>query len=526
MFESRWSSGYDGGSRFDKWEVPVDTMENEFDNKLQRLAVDVSDDHLQAWIHLCDPDDAEPLTEEEILTALEGAEIAINNAVRDKVGAFVTSIQSIEDKSGRYLIAEGRPAVEGEDGGFVRNKSLKRKDAKPEDDAPVDYHAFNTIITVEKDTAIGRITPAVPGKSGVDVHGKTLEPARCVAEVQLQSTVRRAADDPCVMIATIPGKIVFKNGALSIDEVITIKGDVDFRCGNIDASTDVSIDGTILDQFEVKSAKSISVRGTIQAAKVEAGDDVLVDGGIIGHHKGSVRAGGRIVAKFAEDADLKAESDIEITKEVMHSRVYCRGKLSVTRGAIIGGQVYAREGAELVAIGSEAFIPTSVIVGIHPSVLQAADKTHEEMRAKQKTLERIREGVKPLLACMKRLTPDQKEQATELLFKADCMASEISETEAKCEEMVKEARSDNPPTVLVTKTIHPGVRIRIGHRHVVFQKELKGPVRIEKRKIDSVTEFVAVSQASGSITVLKSSNVGDEMLEPPNSDPGESKEAS
>ena len=250
--------------------------------------------------------------------------------------------------------------------------------------------------------------------------------------------------------------------------------------------------------------------------------DVLVRGGIIGHHKGSVRAGGRIVAKFAQDADLTAESDIDITKEVMH----CRGKASVPRGPIIGGEVYAREGVKVVAIGSEAFIPTSIIVGIHPSILQAADKTHEEARAKQKTLERIREGVKPLLASMKRLTPTQKEQATELLYKADCMASEIAEAEEQCEEMVKEARSTDPPTILATKTIYPGVRIRIGHRQVVFRKEFNGSVRIEKRKMDSVTEFVTISQASGSVTVLNSSVVEDEKSEAPNSDRGESEQAS
>lgn len=503
-------------------------MENELDVKPQRLAVDLSDDHLQAWIRLCDPNDTEPLTEETILTFLEESDIAVTNAVRDKIGAVITSIQSAEEKSERYLIAEGRSPVEGEDGSFIREKPQQTKDtedAEPEDNAPVDYHAFHTIITVEEGDAIGNTTPAVPGKSGVDVHGKALMPARRVAEVQLQSTVRPAADDPGVVIAAAAGKVVFKDGSLSIDEVIAIKGDVDFGCGNIDASAEVSIDGTVLDDFEVKSEKSISVRGTIQAAKVEAGGDILVRGGIIGHHKGTVRAGGRIAAKFAQDADLTAESDIEITKAVMHSRVHCRGKLSVPRGAIIGGEVYAREGVEVVAIGSEAFIPTSLIVGIHPSVLQAADKTHEETRAKQKTLERIREGVKPLLACMKRLTPDQKEQATELLFKADCMAAEISEAEKECEEMMKEARPADPPIVLVTKTIYPGARIRIGHRHIVFRKELKGSVRIEERKIDSATEFVAISQASGSVTVLNSSNVDDEMSDAPNNDLGDSKEA-
>lgn len=501
-------------------------MGNELDNKLQRLTVDVSDDHLQAWIRFCDPNDAGPLAREEILAVLEEADIVITNAVREKIGAFATSIQSSEGRSERYLIAAGCAAVEGVDAVFICEEPPERNDIDPEDDAPTDYHAYNTIVTVEEDTQIGKITPAILGKSGKDVYGKTLEPAHHAVEVQLHPTVRRAAEDPCVVIATVPGRVVFKDSTVSIDDVIVINGDVDFECGNIDASADVSIDGTILDKFEVKSAKSVCVRDTIQAARVEAGGDVLVRGGVIGHHTGSVRAGGRIVAKFAQDADLTAESDIEITKEVMHSQVHCRGKLSVTRGAIIGGEVYAREGVEVVAIGSEAFIPTSIIVGVHPSILIAADKTHEEARAKQKTLERIREGVKPLLACMKRLTAEQKEQATELLYKADCMAAEISEADEGCEEMMKEARSANPPIVLVTRTIYPGTKIRIGHRHVVFRKELKGSVRIEKRKINTVTEFVAVSQASGSVTVLNSSNVDEEIPVAASSDPGDSKEAS
>jgi hypothetical protein len=108
---------------------------------------------------------------------------------------------------------------------------------------------------------------------------------------------------------------------------------------------------------------------------------------------------------------------------------------------------------------------------------------------------------------LKRLTPVQKERATELLFTADNMDAEMSEAETQRSQMIQAARASKPPAVLVSKIIYPGTTVRMGHRHIVFQTELKGPVRIEKRKMEGVTEFVAVSQASGSVTVLKSAGV-------------------
>jgi len=44
----------------------------------------------------------------------------------------------------------------------------------------------------------------------------------------------------------------------------------------------------------------------------------------------------------------------------------------------------------------------------------------------------------------------------------------------------------------------------MGHRQAVLHADLKGPVRIEQRKVENVTEFVAVNQLTGSVTVLPS----------------------
>lgn len=81
----------------------------------------------------------------------------------------------------------------------------------------------------------------------------------------------------------------------------------------------------------------------------------------------------------------------------------------------------------------------------------------------------------------------------------------LEQTEA----LFEAERATGIPYVLVNRVIHPATVFRIGRRRVLFDTELKGPIRIEKRKIENVTEFVAVNQLSGSINVVPSAAVDD-----------------
>jgi hypothetical protein len=114
------------------------------------------------------------------------------------------------------------------------------------------------------------------------------------------------------------------------------------------------------------------------------------------------------------------------------------------------------------------------------------------------------------MANLKRLSPANKERATELMFQADEAEAEIAEAEKEHEGMLEAARAKGIPYVLFTNIANPGVSIRIGHRKTTLSANIKGPVRIEKRKIKEVTEFVAVDQLSGSLTVLPSMQVVEE----------------
>lgn len=475
-----------------------------------RFAVEIAPNRMEAWIRIDDPDDTLPVTTEEVLAALEEKKIACTDDVQACAAAFVEAEAERKDKPKRFEIAKGKPPVEGCDAEFVWAEQFDQNAADWQDDAPINYYTLNSIVTVEADTSIGRITPPVSGTDGVDVLGDSIKPKGRPVDIEVDNTVKATDDGSGTVLSTVAGKVVFKNNKLWIDEVLEIPGDVDFESGNIEAVVNVHVKGTVRDLFEVKSKKSISIFGAIEAAVVEAEEDVVVRGGILGRGKGHVRAGGGITAKFCDEADISATGDIKITRELMNSRVRCESKLFAEHGSVIGGAIYAREGVDVASLGSDACVPTCITVGIRPDLLREADKLVAGLLEKRQACVRIRESVQPLMANLKRLTADQKERATELLFKADEIEAEVNEAMDRRKEMIDGAKAESVPYVAVSKIIHQGGEIRIGRRQVVFREELQGPVRIEKRKVKNVTEFVAVNLLSGSLTVLQSAYVVEE----------------
>ena len=403
-----------------------------------------------------------------------------------------------------FVVAQGTPPKDGEDEKFIWNESYQQQAEQWQGDSPVNYYTFNQIVTVEEGRLIGEVKPLVPAESGVDVRGTVLKPRRQAKTLELDRTVGRAADDPNKIVANRTGRVVCEEGSVRIDEVLYIAGDVDFSCGNLDSHIDINIKGTVQDRFEVKSEKSVTVNGAIEAAEVRARGDVLVRGGILARQQGKVVAGGQIIAKFANEAELRAGGDVKIAKELLNCRTQTEGKVLAEHGSLIGGHLYAKEAVELAVLGSDANVQTRVAVGVNPQVLLEAEKLEESMKPAREAIARIRDSVKPLLDNMRRLTPAQREQATELLFKADEAEMKVQESEARQKELLAESRGQSEPRVAIGRVIYPGVRISIGRRAVLLDKEIKGPIYIEKRKVDNVTEFVIVSQLTGSVQVLPS----------------------
>lgn len=460
-----------------------------------------------------------------INAAVDPPEAAADDATPDS-GAD-TAASPPPEVPAMYLVAEGRPSAEGVDGAFEWDPSFQPAKQPGEDEA-VDYYSLNSILTVAADVVIGRITPPRAGSSGVNVYGEPVPPRRMQGTpLMLGSGVTIAPGTVDGVQTTAPGRVVIAQNRLNIDEVLEIRGDVDFKVGKINAQSNVHITGTILPNFVVKTAKNLTVDKAIENATVEVAQDLTVRGGIYGRPgRDQVSVGGTLTARHAESAHIRVVGNAIIAKELLNSFVHSLGRLQLDTGAILGGYAYARCGGKIHTIGSEIGVYTVIAIGAEAEVLIAARELGDQAAELRNKAAKVRSAVHPLLAQLKRLTPQQREQATELLAKADEIETAAEELERRRDQLAASTQPPTPARLEVTGLLHPGVRVRIGMRELQFKTSQKGPMIVEEREESGVVDVIARCPASGSVRVLPTIELTRELLAAGAADGGPADDAS
>lgn len=479
----------------------------------ESIAVEVSRDRLQAWIRVKSPEMVYDLTREDLLAFLEKAHLDLNESVLGRAQEWLDLIARHEEVPSRFLIAEGRAPTPGRDGDFfwLEKTDDQEFDADPEDS--INFYTHNKIRTVEAGEKIGRIIQAVPAEAGADVLGERIKPGKQPAEVKLEPQLALADHDPTLVVSRAAGRVEYQNHLLSLTEVLDIKSDVDFSTGSIESSVDVIVKGTVRDHFEVKTRRSVYVRGAIEAAMVSAGQNVVVHGGILGGKEGRIRAKGDIVVKFCEAGRLDAGGDIHVGKALVHSRTRTKGRFISERGTVIGGQLYARLGARIGTLGCAAGVPTVVIVGPDPVMLAWLRRQQIQRDRNLSALLKITEAIRPVLLKIHTLNDAQRHRVAEMLQNAKKLRDRVAAIDRQTRALRRENQPDKNAAVGIAKIGHEGVTIKDGYRQTTFQKGIKGPVRIERRRIDGVSEIVAVNESTGSVTVLPSRQLDDGTID-------------
>lgn len=481
--------------------------------KSSRIQVEVSDDALVATLRVWGAVSAASISLEVVYAALKEADLDVSKEVEKRINEFVQLCQEGKKAPDSFVVAEGTAARDGQDECLVWDEQYAKTAAEWQEDAPRDYYSFNSIITVQKGAVIGRLSPPVQPLEGMDVTGRRIKATGSALPLELDKTIERCEEDASQVIAGVAGKVIEENNRLRMEEALEVPGDVSFETGNIDSLVEVHIGGGIPDRFQVKSQRSITVGGSIEAAHVIAGGDVIIRRGIVGRHQGLVLAGERIVTKYAADATLVAGTELRIHKQLMKSEV-CVGDCILGPAArLIGGCAFVRNEIQIANLGSEAGIPTRIVVGVRTDSVRQAHVLGERIRRVRKLVEQIREILSPLLDGQKKLEPMEQQQARELLAQADKAAKQIANDERAREKLLKDVYTDGQARVRVSGTIYSRVTIRVQDRETSFREDFKGPVSIEKRKIKNVPEIVAVNSLSGSIKVLKHERCGlDDLL--------------
>lgn len=348
--------------------------------------LEIAPDRMSVMLSSSPPRGGRRVSVQDVLASL--SELGIVYGVRDD--AIATSIG--DRRSNSTIIAQGTPPTVGTAASFESLlEALKTRQAEDDDNAVVDYRELGNLTLVAPGTPLMRRTPAVQGKPGLNVLGEAVPP-RHIPDTPFASNLTGVAideNDPCLLRAANAGSPMVVPQGVLVNSLVEVD-QVDLSTGNINFDGTLKVRGDITAGMEVRVSGDVVVSGTIEAAKVEAGGNISVNGGIIGMadvkqpgaratpgsqpalvRTAQITAGGSVKARFIENAVINADKNVAAEREIRQSRVYAGESVSVgppnsQLGVITGGEVHAAKSISAGSIGSMAAVPTLVSAGLHP----------------------------------------------------------------------------------------------------------------------------------------------------------------
>lgn len=433
--------------------------------------VRITEDNSQAWLYLTRKEDGSPYTKQEIYELLKKNEV--------RAGYHSSNIAAMAKKKvyeREIKVAEAVLPVEGKNGFYEYAIDLENTVKMPEvrEDGTVDYQSMSVISNIRKGEVIARYHRAKPGIPGVNVKGDELpvEPVRELPPLMGRG-IAVSSKDPDVYEASIEGKIEYKDGKINIINVHQVNGDVDLITGKIEFYGDVVISGNVEAGVTIRAGKSLTIEGTVEAANLFAGEDIVLKRGIQGNQKGKVVARGDIYADFIEHTEVQAGRCVRANC-ILNSTVRAGEKVILTgrKGCIIGGYVHGDTGIECEELGNISEVKTVVHAGCETEIMDKYREISRKKREIKEAAERIAPELHQLAAILAKggMLPKNKEviyenlkkQKEELIQKIE----DIKEAEARYTAQIEKTHN---ATIRIDGNLHKGSVICIGSCQMVVQ---------------------------------------------------------
>jgi uncharacterized protein (DUF342 family) len=367
------------------------------------------------------------------------------------------------------LVACGRPAQNGEASVFVSLvPQVPDRHPLADEHGVIDYRDFGRIVGVSPGDPLMRRTPATAGSDGYDVTGRVLraKPGKSVPYATRLKGVTVDAQDPELLRAAISGRAVQVANGVTVESTIELPC-VDMSTGNIDFDGSVTVLGDVTARMKIRATGDVLVRGTVSAADIEAGGQVVLQGGLLGArhahddkddvspHEGAIRCTGSFHARFVEYARVESGGDILVDDHALYSTLIAARHVVVggggTKGQILGGTVRAIGQVTAQKYGGPSGVSTLVDVGL--------DVDH---RAR---LARLEAEIEMLAA-----GPENAAAVERIRTEAARLKAQLELADHAC--------------VSVGRTVYPGTQIRIGGKSWSARDEHPGGVfRLAEGKV-------------------------------------------
>jgi uncharacterized protein (DUF342 family) len=364
------------------------------------------------------------------------------------------------------LIASGTPPVDGIDQHFSEANPAEPEAIVEEEDKENDnplwskvnmYASKHNLINVEEGELLGSIIPATTGTPGQNLAGRQIpqEPGKDIKfTIGKNIRVEQEEDGTLLLLATAIGRFCQARGEFSIEETLPIKGNVDFSTGSVNFKGVVSISGDVLDNFDVKAIKGMTIKGNVGKCVLASTGDISFNG-MDGEGEGRIMCGGTLRARFIHDVTIVCSGDIIVEIEIHNCIVKTLGRIIVDKDTITGGSYIVRGGVDTNKLGSPAARHTNLLVGIDYRYMEELQKLLEEFTALQTKIGE---------AC-------SLEETVKIRKLASKKADDIEALRIKT--LIPENAK-----ICVRKKLYENTRITLGNARRTITSQLTGPMTI------------------------------------------------
>jgi uncharacterized protein (DUF342 family) len=241
-----------------------------------------------------------------------------------------------------FIIATATPPIAGKDA--VINEIVPiDPDAKPflNEDGTADYKKWDNIRQIKQDEVICTRIPPTLGFPGISVFGHPLSPTPGEDYALPAGINTRAIDNETKLVASIDGFLYRDGRNICVGGVYIIKGNVDFKTGNIEYFGDVLVWGNVIAGFSVVAEGNISIEGLVESARIESRTgNVFLKGSVFGQNKANIIAAKNIHAENIQDSKLKAGQSIMVKGQVRNCKIETQNLEMPGTGQIINSSVF------------------------------------------------------------------------------------------------------------------------------------------------------------------------------------------
>ncbi len=437
----------------------------------EKCTLDVSYDKMSATLRLFPPSaGGAPITKAHIMDMLQRTKVkagideaAIRELLENKV--YCTDV----------IVAKGKLPTAGRDA-LISYYFDTDNSARPElkEDGSVDFFKLNNLHHCTKGQVLAEIIPEEKGEDGIDVFG-TVMPAREVKSIKVPHGRNiELSEDGLKYISMVDGHAMLIEGTIFVSDVYSVEN-VSTATGNIEYHGDVDVRGNVCENFSIKTDGNVFVGGVVEGATIEAGGNIIIARGMHGQNKGSLKAGGNIIAKFISAAQVEAEGFVE-AEQILNAKVTAGTYVNAEagKGLITGGRIVAKKAVNVKNAGSPMGASTILEVGCDPEAKKRLTALQKSVGEKSRAIPQMKKVIEETARKLKSGMALSQEQ----LKNARMLQVTLAESQKQVQEELKEIekldsllKGDDHAHIDIRGTMYQGVNVSISGAIMTVKNE-------------------------------------------------------